>query len=63
KALKLVNLGPHEVAVVGDQLFTDVLGGRRLGAYTILVRPVSNTERRWARRLMRSAEGAFLGSR
>ncbi len=43
--------------MVGDQLFTDVLGAKRLGLYTILVRPVApNREgpsvrfRRWLER-------------
>lgn len=35
---------PEEAAVVGDQIFTDVLGGNRLGLYTILVVPVSGKE-------------------
>jgi uncharacterized protein len=30
--------------MVGDQLLTDVLGGNRMGLYTILVVPISNTE-------------------
>lgn len=63
KCLKLMGLQAGEVAVVGDQLFTDVLGGRRLGAYTILVAPMSATERRWGRKLMRRAELAVLSRR
>jgi len=39
--LQKLNLAPHEVAMVGDQLFTDVWGAKRLGLYTILVRPVA----------------------
>jgi len=35
---------PNQTAVVGDQIFTDVLGGNRLGVYTILVVPVSDKE-------------------
>ncbi len=35
---------PQEAAIVGDQVFTDVLGGNRLGVYTILVAPVSGKE-------------------
>lgn len=38
------NLEPHEVAVVGDQIFTDILGGNRTGMYTILVAPISSSE-------------------
>ena len=30
-----------EVAIIGDQLFTDVLGGNKMGIMTILVKPVS----------------------
>lgn len=43
-ALALLGTAPHETAVIGDQIFTDVLGGNRLGLYTILVRPVSPRE-------------------
>jgi hypothetical protein len=34
----------EETAVIGDQIFTDVLGGNRLGVFTILVVPVSDNE-------------------
>lgn len=27
----------HEIAIIGDQLMTDILGGNRMGFYTILV--------------------------
>ncbi|HBG01552.1 MAG TPA: YqeG family HAD IIIA-type phosphatase [Firmicutes bacterium] len=39
-----LGLSPKEVAVVGDQLFTDVFGGNRLGIYTILINPLSERE-------------------
>jgi hypothetical protein len=61
KALQEMQLAPHQVAIVGDQLFTDVLGGNRLGAVTILVDPLG-PERKWYRKMMRSAE-RFLLSR
>lgn len=60
KALEAMELEPHEVAIVGDQLFTDVLGGNRLGAFTILVDPISALEKKWHRRLMRSVETYML---
>jgi uncharacterized protein len=44
KALEQMRLSPEEVAVVGDQIFTDVLGGNRLGLYTIHVTPISEKE-------------------
>ena len=58
-ALEEMQLDPKEVAIVGDQLFTDVLGGNRLGAVTILVDPLSS-ERKWHRKLMRSVERFLL---
>ena len=39
--MKTVN---GETAVIGDQLFTDVLGGNRFGLFTILVLPVGTQE-------------------
>ncbi|WP_346354645.1 YqeG family HAD IIIA-type phosphatase [Azotosporobacter soli] len=32
------------IAVIGDQLFTDMLGGNRLGMHTIWVRPIAARE-------------------
>lgn len=43
-ALETLGLRKGEVAVIGDQVFTDVLGGNRLGLFTILVRPISKRE-------------------
>ena len=43
-ALELLNIAPERSAVIGDQVFTDILGGNRLGLYTILVRPLSRRE-------------------
>jgi len=43
-ALAQMELEPDQVAVVGDQLFTDVLGGNRLGLFTILVTPVTRRD-------------------
>lgn len=44
QALKELNLDSAHVAVVGDQVFTDVLGGNRIGAFTILVKPLGKKE-------------------
>jgi uncharacterized protein len=58
KALKQLGLPASKVAVVGDQVFTDVLGGNLVGAFTILVRPLSDQELiytkavRWLERLV-----------
>ncbi len=60
KALEHMGLSPQEVAVVGDQIFTDVLGGNRLGLYTILVTPISEKEFIWTK-LMRRLERLIIG--
>ena len=44
QAMAQMELTKQQVAVVGDQLFTDILGGNRLGLYTIWVTPLSATE-------------------
>lgn len=37
---KRLGLAPKEIAVVGDQIFTDILGGNLFGSTTILVEPM-----------------------
>lgn len=44
QALALLETDIHEAAFVGDQIFTDVLAGNRLGLYTILVEPLLGKE-------------------
>lgn len=44
QAMHRFGLTSDQVAVIGDQLFTDILGGNRLGLYTVLVNPVSARE-------------------
>lgn len=44
KAMKLLGATAAETAVVGDQIFTDILGGNRLGLFTILVTPMPGKE-------------------
>lgn len=49
QAVRQMNVTIAETVVVGDQLFTDVLGGNRLGFHTILVVPVAPTDGFWTR--------------
>ncbi|ABO49552.1 HAD superfamily (subfamily IIIA) phosphatase, TIGR01668 [Desulforamulus reducens MI-1] len=44
RALRILGTDIHETALVGDQVFTDVLAGNRLGLYTILVAPLAGKE-------------------
>lgn len=44
RANQCLGLNPEQVVVIGDQLFTDVLGGNRVGCHTILVKPLNTFE-------------------
>ncbi len=44
RAMKEIGTEPSNTAVIGDQVFTDVLGGNRIGLLTILVRPIDKRE-------------------
>ncbi len=44
QAAQVMGLSPGTIAVVGDQLFTDMLGGNRLGMFTIWVKPLASKE-------------------
>jgi HAD superfamily phosphatase (TIGR01668 family) len=44
QALALLGSRPETTAMIGDQIFTDVLGGNRLGLFTILVVPLSDRD-------------------
>ncbi|HEY3314283.1 MAG TPA: YqeG family HAD IIIA-type phosphatase [Bacillota bacterium] len=61
RALRAMGTGPAETAVIGDQIFTDVLGANRVGLYTILVTPLSRKEFVWTR-CVRMIERATLAA-
>lgn len=44
RLLQEMGVRPQEVVMVGDTLFTDIWGAKRLGIYAILVRPVDPRE-------------------
>ena len=44
RALSKLELKPEEVAVVGDQLFTDVIGAKRMNMFSILVKQVGEKD-------------------
>lgn len=44
---KETNINPENIAVVGDQIFTDVLGGNRSNMFTILVDPIDEKKDYW----------------
>lgn len=44
KVQKILNIKNENIAVVGDQIFTDVIGGNRCNMFTILVDPMSEKD-------------------
>ncbi|BBI34788.1 YqeG family HAD IIIA-type phosphatase [Cohnella abietis] len=60
KAAKLMELSNEQAVVVGDQMLTDVLGGRRAGLHTILVTPIAPREEGWATQINRRIEKIAL---
>ena len=54
---------PHTSAVIGDQIFTDILGGKLLGATTVLVTPLAGGSDLPHTRLLRALERRILRGR
>lgn len=61
-AQKMLELRDDQIAVVGDQIFTDVYGGNRIGFRTILVDPMSDKEL-FTTKFMRSLENLVFKRR
>ncbi len=59
-ALAELQAEPSKTAMVGDQMFTDVFGGNRMGLYTIMVRPMHRREF-LGTKISRAAEWVLLG--
>jgi HAD superfamily phosphatase (TIGR01668 family) len=59
-ALRKMDFPPDRTAMVGDQLFADILAGRLAGLKTILVDPIHPEEEHWYTRLKRPAERLVL---
>ncbi|HHO54906.1 MAG TPA: HAD-IIIA family hydrolase, partial [Trueperaceae bacterium] len=59
RALKLLNCSAKETAMIGDQVFTDILGANLTGLKSILVRPLSPGGL-WHTRILRNIEKLIL---
>ena len=44
KAKQILGLENSEIAVIGDQIFTDVIGANRMKMYSILVEPIEEKD-------------------
>jgi uncharacterized protein len=61
KALRKLQVEARHTAIIGDQLFADVMAGRMAGLFTILVRPTTTVEP-WFTRLKRPLERRMLAA-
>lgn len=58
-AAREMDLKKEQIAVIGDQLLTDILGGNRVGLHTILVVPIVQSDAKITR-INRSIERRIL---
>ncbi len=63
KAMRMMGFHRESTAMVGDQLFADVMAGRLAGLTTFLVNPIHPEEEPWFTRLKRGPERWFLWHR
>ncbi|MFZ1936833.1 MAG: YqeG family HAD IIIA-type phosphatase [Thermoguttaceae bacterium] len=59
-AIKKLDAPPSQTALIGDQVFADVMAGRVAGVRTILVDPIHPEEEPWFTRLKRWPERVVL---
>lgn len=62
RALKNLGVSAEQAVLVGDQVFTDVIGGNLAGVATILVHPQTTVDL-WYMGPFRAAEAAIIGKR
>lgn len=61
KARKILNLENEEIAVVGDQIFTDVIGANRSNMFSILVKPIKEKDI-WITKIKRPLENKIISN-
>lgn len=49
KILSEYKVDENQVAIIGDQILTDIIGGNRIGITTILVNPISTHDAFWTK--------------
>lgn len=60
KALEMLELDASQVVVIGDRPLTDIWGGQRLGAHTILVDPLTKLSEHRMIKVLRRLERLFV---
>ena len=59
KAQKTLNVDSEKIAVIGDQIFTDVIGANRCHMFSILVKPLAEKDI-WITRFKRPIENFVI---
>ena len=59
-AIKTMNFDPKSTAIVGDQVFADILAGKFSKIFTILITPIHPEEEHWYTRIKRPFEKWFV---
>ena len=60
RAIRKLQAVRQRTAIVGDQLFADILAGRLAGLFTIRVRPIHPEDEPWFTRVKRPIEARLL---
>lgn len=60
KAADMMGMEAEKTVAIGDQIFTDVLGGNRAGCHTVLVEPIDRIHEPWYIKIKRILEMPFL---
>lgn len=56
RAIKILDLQPSEIVMIGDQMMTDVYGGNKMGLHTILVKSIAPHEEGMGTKINRQLE-------
>ena len=59
KVKEILNLDSENIAVIGDQIFTDVIGANRSQMFSILVKPI-NEKDIWVTKIKRPIENSII---
>ena len=66
KLQKKLDLKPENIGVVGDQIFTDIIGGNRCKMFTILVEPINEKDywfTAWKRPIENKIKRSFINNK
>lgn len=63
QAVRTMKFDRSRTAIVGDQIFADIMAGRLAGLFTILVEPIHPEQEQWFTRIKRPFERLIVSHR